>query len=130
MTMDNPRSLPHTEGYIHEKSSPSSPSPTSITTSPSRWRTRGKNNYFLYQNHFALLQLAIKKGTRDRLTRLKKNIEFYFYYVCFSIVVPYMFYVTYNLSKGMFFSIFFIDIVKRKKCSILKINNNILTFYY
>lgn len=27
-------------------------------------------------------------------------IEFYFYYICFSIVVPYMFYVTYKLSTG------------------------------
>lgn len=26
--------------------------------------------------------------------------EFYFYYFCFTIVVPYMFYVTYRLSKG------------------------------
>ncbi|KAI9246875.1 MBOAT, membrane-bound O-acyltransferase family-domain-containing protein [Phascolomyces articulosus] len=62
MTMDNPRSLAHTEGGIQDKSTSSS---TSVTTSPSRWHTR----------------------------------EFYFYYVCFSVVVPYMFYVTYNLSK-------------------------------
>lgn len=28
-------------------------------------------------------------------------IEFYFYYVCFIVIVPYMFYVAHSVSKGM-----------------------------
>ncbi|KAG2220029.1 hypothetical protein INT45_012205 [Circinella minor] len=43
--MDNSRSLTHSEGYIHEKSTTSSPS-TSIMTSPSRWRTREDNPHY------------------------------------------------------------------------------------
>lgn len=56
-------------------------------TSPSRWHTRG--------SLYSFKHLGIGQSID-----LKMYIEFYFYYVCFTIVVPYMFYVTYRLSTG------------------------------
>ncbi|KAI7865222.1 MBOAT, membrane-bound O-acyltransferase family-domain-containing protein [Mucor mucedo] len=45
------------------------------------------------QKSFAVDNVALKTKPSRWHTK-----EFYFYYVCFCIVVPYMFYVTYNLS--------------------------------